>query len=78
MSLKDALEKKPTDPRRRCGVKSWLDTLPADEQVFAAQLLDDDRRTTTYIHDAFVAEGFALQSNVVRMHRNGRCSCESR
>jgi hypothetical protein len=78
MSLKDALEKKPENPRRRCGVNEWILTLPDDEQVFAHELLADERRTATYVHDAFVSEGFALQANAVRMHRNGRCSCESR
>jgi hypothetical protein len=78
MSLKQAVEKQPENTRRRCGVHDWILTLPADEQEFAHQLLADERRTATYIHDAFVAEGFALQSNVVRLHRNGRCACESR
>lgn len=75
MSLKEAVEKEIVNPRRKCGVKAWIDTLPTVEQEFAAQLLADGRRTSTYVHDAFSSEGFTLQSNTVRLHRNGRCSC---
>jgi len=75
MSLKEALEKKPADPRRRCGVKSWIDTLPTDEQEAAALLLASSRRTTD-VHDAFTGEGYPLQYVATLRHRNGRCSCE--
>lgn len=63
------------DPRIRCGVNDWINTLPEAEQNGAQALLADRMRRTTSLFDLFAENGFQLQYDSLVRHRNGRCSC---
>lgn len=78
MGLKNALDRGPApDPRRKCGVRDWLNDLPDDERDAGFSMLDAPRRewSTVALEALFRAEGCPVGRNAIDTHRNGRCAC---
>jgi hypothetical protein len=79
MSLASALSAgPPPDPRRKCGLATWIGSLPDTDRAAAQAAVDSDTWGTQALHRAFVVAGFGQTSNVITRHRNGACACESR
>lgn len=80
MSLASALaEGPPKDPRRKCGVADWLNTLaPVDRDQGLAALKDEAQWSIEALHKVFVQSGYDQTSNPLTRHRLGKCSCVTR
>lgn len=76
ISLAEALQRHSAPRKRPCGVRAILDTLTDSDREQLVVALQGTELTARQIQRALADIGFVINDQVIRHHRNRRCTCD--